>query len=156
MRYHPDTPREVRDIIEKYLHTDVRLRLFYGDPETGRDWNEIFGVIGTIGRSTAWQEENKIPLLISRKNALGGPGILTHCIVRITINGRDVYRHPRYTPGEFYITPCPDKDMEAWKNVHFVVWRVEPEAASKIVWGGATEQKAKSFIAFLKGERNRA
>ena len=70
-----------------------RVRVFYGNTESGKDWCECYDVIGYIGRSCG---SIKIPLLIPTKNSLGGGGILDHCIVKITIDKRVVYEHPKY------------------------------------------------------------
>ena len=94
--YHKDTPAEVIRILEAYRGDRTkRLRLAYGDTETGRDWGETNDVEGYIGRSTGTQ---KIPLLIHSLRSTGGPAILGHCIVRIQLakGKRELYRHPKY------------------------------------------------------------
>lgn len=89
------TPHAVCEILSDAIHSrrTQRLRLFYGNTETGRDWMEEHDTTGYIGRSTG---SVKIPLLIPRSTSTGGGAILGHCIVRITSGGRDLYRHPAY------------------------------------------------------------
>lgn len=80
-----------------------RLKLYYGDTETGRDWHEEFDTTGYIGRSTGTY---KIPLLIPKKNSIGGGAILDHCIVKIKDirTGIVLYQHPKYQVPKVEIT----------------------------------------------------
>ena len=96
--YNVDTPDEVIQWLETSRERQQRIRIFYGDTVTGKDWCEVFDTIGCVGRSTG---KHKIPLLIKSKRSLGGGAILDHCIVRITTKGsngkiRTVYEHPKY------------------------------------------------------------
>ena len=94
--YDKGTPAGVRDILEHELHSGHRLRLFYGDQETGQDWHEEYGTQGYIGKSTGTQP---CALLVNNARSTGGPAILTACIVKITENGRTLYQHPNYHHG---------------------------------------------------------
>ena len=79
----------------------LRVRLHYGDTDTGRDWMDRYDVTGRIGRSMG---PVKVPLVIANCRSMGGPAILENCIVRIRHankkNGGDLYRHPKYHEGE--------------------------------------------------------
>jgi len=111
--YHPDTPKEVIEILEKLLGTKKRVRIHYGhineerrntlgsSKAVGQDWLEENDVYGTIGRSTG---QNKVPLIVA-PNDDGGPGLLDQCIVRIRHNGKDIYRHPQYHHPKVAIIP---------------------------------------------------
>lgn len=93
--YHKETSDEVVRVLESARNNHTRIKLYYGDVETGRDWNELYDTTGTIGRSTG---SIKIPLLIRTERSLGGGGILDHCIVKIkdTKTGRVLYQNPKY------------------------------------------------------------
>lgn len=91
--FHQKTSPTVCDILNRFLHSEKRLKLYYGDVETGRDWNEENDTTGTIGRSTG---TSKIPLLILTKRSHGGGAILDHCIVKIKSGGVTLYQHPKY------------------------------------------------------------
>ena len=91
------TPQRVCEILSNAYNTKTRIRVFYGDPETGTDWNEEYSTIGTVGRSTG---QYKIPLLISNSRSYGGGSILDHCIVKITIDKKTVYQHPKYNTAQ--------------------------------------------------------
>lgn len=88
------TPDQVCRILANYCgDRSQRVRVFYGDTTTGKDWFECYDTIGYIGRSTGTV---KIPLLIATSRSLGGGAILDHCIVKITIDKQTVYKHPNY------------------------------------------------------------
>jgi len=99
--YHEETEDAIVLVLENARQSNrlIRLRLCYGDVETGRDWGESCDTTGYIGRSTG---SIKIPLMIRGINSTGGGGLLDHCIIRIEWKERgykeytEVYRHPHY------------------------------------------------------------
>lgn len=95
--YGGQTPKAVIDILELHRGArEARLRLTYGDPDTGQAWDGEPDT-GYIGRSTGTV---KIPLVIHNSRSIGGGGVLDHCIVRIeTAAGKHVlWQHPKYQP----------------------------------------------------------
>lgn len=137
--FHPDTPRTVRRILETARKNGSRLRIFYGDLDTGRDWMEENDVLGTIGRSTGIL---KIPLMIGDGES-AGPGLLEHCIVRIirVEDRKELYRHRRYHQG-----------------LMTLVHGEHPDFASSVLVDGKvharfrTPNAAYQWIAFMAGE----
>jgi len=113
--YHDDTPDKLIEDLEYARLNGLRVRLFYGDTLTGRDWGEEHDVCGFLGRSTG---PNKIPILMYNVLSMGGPGILDHCIVKLLVTGKygavtvaylhPLYHHPAYSikenrdPGYLY------------------------------------------------------
>lgn len=94
--YHAETPPAVVAAIEGVRASGQRIRLHYGDPDTGRDWMEEFDVTGRVGRSGG---SIRVPLLLYSARSTGAPSVLDHCIVRIRPSrggGHDLYRHPKY------------------------------------------------------------
>jgi hypothetical protein len=93
--FHKETPERVKELLKLLNFSRRRVRIWYGDKETGRAWNEEHHVTGTIGRSSGY---SKIPLMIPNRRSLGGPALLDHCIIRIDdINDRrTLYRHPNF------------------------------------------------------------
>lgn len=87
------TDTKIANIINQYYQSGKRLRFFYGDPITGRDFLEDYDIIGYIGRSTGTK---KIPLLINNKNSSGGIMLSTDMIVKITLNKKVIYQHEKY------------------------------------------------------------
>jgi hypothetical protein len=110
--YHKETPDEVVRALETARNTGSRVKLYYGDVKTGRDWHEEYDTVGTVGRSTG---EIKIPLLIKTGRSLGGGGILDHCIVKIkdTRTGHVIYQNPKYKAPVIEIVPS---DMEGYSH----------------------------------------
>jgi len=98
--YHVETPDKVVSILEEARQNkDIRLRLCYGDTDTGLDWSDVYDTMGYIGRSTG---SIKVPLLIKTSRSSGGGALLDHCIIKIeqkhSNNSHyvEVYRHPQY------------------------------------------------------------
>jgi len=142
--YHKETNDKVISILENARISNKRIRIFYGDTKTGRDWKEEFDTIGTIGRSTGI---NKIPLLIKQSNSWGGGALLDHCIVKITIDKKVVYQHENYHIGEFEIK---DASEEVKKHDLFVSVFCDNENIANF----KTAKQAERYVEFLKGNRN--
>ena len=140
--YHVNTPAEVIVILDRALNQrrEYRIRLFYGDTETGRDWLEEYQIIGYVGRSTG---SIKIPLLISRRDSTGGPGILDHCIVKITFDKLTVYQHDNYHLPELEIV-----EADQWLIDKGYNYTVPGHANFK------TYDQAEKWIDFIQGNRN--
>lgn len=141
--YHVETPDVVVKLLETYRRNGTRVRLFFGDAETGRDWLEELDTIGTIGRSMG---KIKVPLLVKNDRSSGGGALLDHCIVRITVDKQDVYRHPKYHQGEITKEPICEP---AHPNLTMAVY-----IDGKCHAAFQTAQQTDRFIAFIKGERN--
>lgn len=104
--FHPETPDEVCQILSRHCGGRyTRVRIFLGDTKTGKDWLEVWDTIGFIGRSMGI---NKIPLMIKRIDSMGGGAILDDCIVKITIDKKVVYQHPKYH------CPIEKRGLEIW------------------------------------------
>lgn len=93
--YDKRTSQEVINVIESARADGRRVRLSYGDTETGRDWQEQHDIVGRIGRSTG---PVNVPILMHNRRSIGGPAILDCWIVRIvsSVGGRVLYQHPKY------------------------------------------------------------
>ena len=137
-----DTPDRVCRLLLSYMNTypRVRVRLFYGDRKTGKDWCNEFETMGYVGRSMG---PVKIPLLINNRNSTGGPGILDGCIVRMTVDKRDVYRHPKYHIGKITFGPS------GFPNVPYGVF-----IDGKNYANFKTQEKARKWAEFIQGNSN--
>ena len=78
--------------------------MFYGDIKTGKDWTEEYDTMGYIGRTRG---PVKVPLIVANSKSSGGFPLSTDSIVRITIDKRTVYQHPKYHIGKIEIRPAP-------------------------------------------------
>ena len=143
--YHENTPDAVIRVLENAMRANKRIRIFYGDTETGRDWMEIYDITGTIGRSCG---QNKIPLLIKNSRSYGGGAILTDCIVKITIDKEVVYKHPKYYLPEMEIKEANDT-LKAEGYFYSVF------ADGKNTYNCKTLKQAENEVAFHKGLRNK-
>lgn len=138
--FDPGTPVAVRAYLEAYRRAGGSVRLFLGDPATGRDWLEENDVYGTIGRSMG---PIKVPLLIE-KGECGGGAILTANILRI-VDGRsrkEVYRHASYQEPRFKLVATNIRTHPIGVQVDG-----KPHARFK------TSAQADNWIAFMRGER---
>ena len=149
--YHEETPAKVRHVLETARLRGTWIRVYYGDPDTGRCWNDEHDVYGYVGRSTGTK---KIPLLLHNTRSIGGGGILDHCIVRIvTAKGkRELYRHPDFRLPKMTIAPLseayPDGGPKWWEDfpgdyTHSVLFDGDPNA------NFTSEDKAKRYIRHL-------
>lgn len=137
--FHPETCQKVKDIISN-LPRNTRIRLFYGNTETGEVWTEENDVCGYIGRSTG---SVKIPLLINNKNSFGGGSILDNRIVGIvTTSGNWLYKHGTLNVGlwDFYTTDDTNYHVTVTHN-------------HKIYANLKTQKQAQNLIAFMQGRR---
>ena len=128
-------------LLDAMKHRD-RIRIFFGDAESGADWCETFGTMGTIGLSCG---PNKVPLFKHYVRSMGGiccifrnEEISTDSIVKITRNKKVIYQHPNYNcdikiDGDYIVD-------NNGKNVSYF-WSKD-------------ENKRKRFFEFLKGTRN--
>lgn len=143
--YHENTPEVVIKILEGAIRRKERVRIFYGDIETGRDWIEINDTIGTIGRSCG---RNKIPLLIKNSRSYGGSAILDNCIIKITIDKRVVYQNPEYYLPKMEIREAKD-DLKA-KGYFYSIF-----ADGNNMYNCKSLKQAENKIAFYKELRNK-
>jgi hypothetical protein len=109
--YDPKTPDEVIKVLEHARQNHTRIRLYYGDTETGRSWLEEYDVEGHVGRSMG---PIKIPILLHNARSIGGGGILTHCIVKIIVSSKVLYQHPSFHTGTMKIQ---SSDMQGYAEM---------------------------------------
>jgi hypothetical protein len=126
------------------------VRLFLGDRETGREWHDEWHVAGTIGRSMG---PLKVPLLIANKRSSGGGAILCDCIVRLLVNGREVYRHPKWKASEFAVAEIDDKETAGKVNLRADGYTHCATINGERVANFKSRQAADRWCAFMKGER---
>ena len=143
------TPVGVVEELEKYRDGSTRIRVFYGDTVTGRDWMEENDTMGIVGRSSG---QIKVPLLIKTRRSFGGGAILDSAIVKITVNHRVVYKHPKFWQPELFLSSL--KNTGTPELPWTVCRKVEPVGGMEVYARFATKAKAERYIAFMRGERN--
>ena len=92
----------VINALENAYNMRLRVRLYLGYETDGKTWGEEHDVEGTIGFSTG---PKPVPLLINNRGSLGGPSILTHCILRVVTSSSP------YT----VLYTCPNFDNGHWE-----------------------------------------
>lgn len=140
-----DTPDRVIQILDGAMKNHERIRVFYGDTETGRDWMEIYDTIGYVSRSCG---NVKIPLLIKNSRSIGGTGVLDDSIVKITIDKVIVYQQSNYR--------LPNMEIrEASDNLKAIGYNYSTFEDGKNDFNCKTMKQAENHVDFLKGKRNR-
>lgn len=79
--YHLETKPEVIAALERARKNRQRIKIYFGDVETGKDWHEEHDTIGYVGLSRGY--EARFPILVYNERSNGGGIILDHCIVKI-------------------------------------------------------------------------
>lgn len=139
--YDPGTPPQVRRILENARASKARIRVFYGDAETGRDWLEELDTMGRVSGTTG---SIRSPILVCNSRSTSGGIILSACIVKITIDKAVQYMHPRYHLPEFKVEPSDIEDYA--ENV-----LVDGKIHARFKKPG----QAENWIKFMRGERNK-
>lgn len=138
--YHDATPSEVVRVLERARIDRTRLRVFYGDTDTGRCWNDEFHTQGTLSRSRG---PVKVPLLMATARSVSGLALLDHCIVRIQAGRRVLYTHPGFQVG---VTEIRRGDLREYP---WEVW-IDGDAHARFV----RLTQARRYMDFIHGRRN--
>lgn len=90
--YHLQTSQAVINAMESARKSRTRVRIYIGDVNTGKCWNEEHDISGYIGLSKG--REAMYPILVNNARSLGGGGMLDHCIIKIkeSASGRVLYQ----------------------------------------------------------------
>ena len=142
--FHEETTEQVKRVLLHAQANRLRIRLFYGDKDTGKSWHEENDVCGYIGNTTGSQ---KHAILRYNSRSIGGGMILDHCIVAIQCGKEYLYKHENFDVGQWCI-----KDSGAIKNItdlrKFTVFVGDKEQATFL-----EHKKAVRYMNFMKGER---
>lgn len=136
--FNEKTNDKVKSVLNSVYNSGQRIRIVYGDIETGKDWLEESDVIGRIGRSTGIR---KMPLLIANSRSYGGGAILDHCIIKIVVtdNKRVLYQHDNYHQADLTYSEVV---TDSYPHCVF--------ADGKLHASFKSEKSALKFIAFLQ------
>jgi hypothetical protein len=147
------TPDAIISALESARLSGAHVRMFYGD-EHGRDWCEEWEVSGTIGRSTG---RIKIPLIIKTSRSSGGPAILDNCIVRLLVNGCEVYRQSNYQLPVFRVRPIAVGESCGGESLLSLGLTAAVDRLENGKWGNQANFKnassAQRYVDFMTGKR---
>lgn len=147
---------DVNEHLERARATKRRVRIFYGDCKTGRDFLEWQETVGYVVRPDGKQGF----YLKRRTDSDPGGEILVDQIVRLMVkapgkNGpfEEVYRHPSYYIPSLQITSS--RQAVFYNNTVSVTENPYAVCIENLLALGAFTTKAKAglFIKFLNGER---
>lgn len=139
-----ECPDAIYNILKSAAEKGTKLRMWYGDKKTGKDWGEIFDTYGYIGKSYG---KSPIPILLKRKDSKGGCAILADCIVKITIDKEVVYQHPNFKQSNYEIQDASDSLKK-----HGFLFSVFADGEN--IYNCKTRKQAENEIAFHMGIRN--
>lgn len=129
--------------LNQCLVTGRRVRLWYGDRQTGESWNEEFDVLGRVGRSGGGRVREPILLLNSRSS--GGPAILVGSLVRVD----DVAaRETLWSVANFHVDEMEIVFCDRGDGLNYGV-----KSGGKVLARFKDEVRARRWAAFMKGER---
>lgn len=131
---------EVCKVIDRCIKNGTRVRLFYGDTDTGQDWGEQNDVLGTISRTSGILKK---PILVSEGECFGFT-ILEGCLIKImdADTRRVLWVHERYQSPTFSITEdnsTPELPFKATMN-------------GQLTARFPSFAKAAAWVAFMSGE----
>ncbi|AHF01393.1 hypothetical protein THIAE_06065 [Thiomicrospira aerophila AL3] len=135
------TPKKVQSILEGYRKSEEKIRIFYGDYESGRDWLEEYDTVGRVSRSGGLL---KVPILVA-DDECGGPALLDHCIVKLqdVTTGKVLWQHKNYQQPKFHI-------QEVSEFAHGLTHEVLVN--EKVHARFSSLAKAAHWVAFMSGE----
>ena len=139
---------KLMDIINIAYRLKSRVRIWYGDSETGRSWNEEYDVVGRVGKSCGKISE---PLLIKTKRSSYGGAILLSSIIRIDDieDKRTVWKVPN-----FHVEPMRVDYKEGIEYPYMVMQQNDGETDyTHNIANFKNGRSAENYIKFMKGER---
>ncbi|AFH21294.1 hypothetical protein CR3_gp129 [Cronobacter phage CR3] len=141
--FNAKTSEAVQKAIMGAYNRGDRVRVWYGNTETGESWLDEYDVTGKIGRSMG---EQKIPLLVKNSRSYGGGALLDSSIIRIdSINSRrTLYKHPNFNTGN--LVQCAPNSAD-------YVEAVARHGGDELIAQFKKPGQAARWIAFMNGER---
>ena len=127
-----------------------RIRIWYGDLETGRSWNEEYDTMGIIGRTTG---KIKTPILINNSRSGGGGAVLMGSIIRID----DIEdKITLWKVPNFHVEDMKVYEIFGNENYKYQVAKLSEDSGKWEVQASfKTEKQAYNWVAFMLGERYR-
>jgi hypothetical protein len=123
-----------------------RVRIWYGDRDSGRSWNEEYDVVGRIGRTMG---VIKIPILVYNSRCYGGPAISVGSIIRID----DIEdKRTLWKVSNFHVELMEIKKTDN-KDYPYSVMQNKDDGTIQNIASFKAEEQAKRWIDFMNGKR---
>ena len=136
-----NTNSTVKQVLTSCYNCKNRIRIVYGDVNTGNDWLEEYEVLGYVGKSTGI---NPSPLLVNNSHSFGGGAILTGSILKIV----DTQTKQVLFQCEKYVMPILTKEISSHKDYLYDVIH-----NGVLVARFKTEKQANNYIDFMQCKR---
>ncbi len=132
-------------LLSSCIHSK-RYRIWYGDRQTGRSWNEEYDVTGEIGRTGG---HVKIPILLHNTCSIGGSAISIGSIIRI-----DDIKDKRtlWQVSNFHVEPMEIVTTDN-KYYPYSVMQHKDDGTIQNIANFKKEEQAKRWVAFMNGKR---
>ena len=123
-----------------------RCRIWYGDTQTGRSWNEEYNVTGEIERTNG---HFKVLVLLHDRRSTCGNAILVRNIIRIDkiSTKTTVWKHKNFHVEKLYLETTENK------NYPYAVMQLKDSGALGNVASFKTENQAERWVDFMYGRR---
>lgn len=134
LAYHVETSKAVIDALEYCRKNRIRVKLNYGDIDTGKSWNEEHGTTGYISMSKG--NEARFPILVHNERSYGGGGLMDNCILKIqeSKGGRIYYKATNFQQTTFEIVPSDLPEYTHNVNINGKLYsRHRTERAAKLL-----------------------
>ena len=148
LKVYSNVDERLMDILNRSRNCRFRIRVWYGDRQTGRSWNDEFGVMGRVGRSCG---SIKIPLLLNNKRSWGGEALLIGSIIRVDDieKKRTLWKVDNFHVGEMTV------EEQGKSELPFAVMQKKDDGTVSNVANFKTRIQAEHWIDFMNGKRYR-
>jgi hypothetical protein len=82
LAYKIATSKKVIEVLERCRKNRIRVKLNYGNIQTGKSWNEEHDTIGYVSMSKGY--EARFPILVYNERAYGGGSLMDDNVLKIT------------------------------------------------------------------------
>lgn len=132
-------------LFSRCIHSG-RYRIWYGDRETGRSWNEEYSVTGTVGRTCRIFKE---PILLANCRSCFGEAILVGSLIRVDdiTSHRTLWKVSNFHVEKLYL------ETTGSENYPYAVMQLKDNGAVSNIANFKTENQAKRWIDFMNGRR---
>lgn len=154
--FQPGTPVKLASVLEKARRDDTVVRLFFGDPETGKDSLQEWDVTGFVGRTNGTFQT---PILCEAYATEGGglrsspfgDVIRSRSVLRVleVLTQKVLYQHPRYVLPDLRIEPA--SAVEAASKFPYAVVHAQ-DGKDETVANFQTTGDAHVYIGFMQGK----